>query len=59
MVRGRELGRGRLGPEGGKLTQLQDSLDMISLVATGAVPSLPQVSLSPALPLFSSGVQWG
>ena len=49
MAKGRELGGGgRLGPEGGKLTWLQDSLDMISLMATVAVPGLPQGFLFPA-----------
>lgn len=55
-TRVRELERGRLTPEEGMLTWLQDSLDMISLMATVAVPGLPQFFLSPAPSLiFSSG----
>lgn len=48
MARGRELGRGSLGPEGGQLTWLQASLDMISLMAVVAVPGRGQVFLFPA-----------
>lgn len=47
MARVREPGRDRLGPEERKLIQLHDSMDMISLMATVAVPGLPQVSPSP------------
>lgn len=53
-TRGRELGRGRVIPEEGMLTWLQDSLDMISLMAIVAVPGLPQFFLSPAPSLFFS-----
>lgn len=59
VARGRELGRGRLTPEEGMLTWLQDSLDTISLMATVAVPDLPGFSCPLPLPLFSAEVLWG
>lgn len=48
MARGRDLGRDRLGPQGGQLTWLQDSLGMISLMAVVAVPGRVHVFLFPA-----------